>query len=221
LHAGLDKPQQFETSLQASSLPHSLWIVDAGAAMTAMTLSANVENAILRFMPTLRGYAISLCRNRDRADDLVQETLTRAISNIAQFEEGTNLEAWLVTIMRNNFYNEYRRAKWSVPYPSERYVEALPALPDQIGWCIAADLRAGFEMLSSDHRQALLLVGAAGMSYDAAATVAGCPVGTMKSRVNRARSLLAQFMSEKTESPTDMGHAWRSISHHAEHGHQV
>jgi RNA polymerase sigma-70 factor (ECF subfamily) len=160
-----------------------------------------MEDDILKAIPSLRGYAISLCRNCDRADDLVQETLTRAVANIGGFEVGTNLDAWLFTIMRNSFYNDYRRSKWVEPYPNERYPDSIAVLPDQAGWCIAADLRAGLETLSYAHRQALFLVGASGMTYDAAAAVAGCRVGTMKSRVNRARRLLAAFMAgEATDS---------------------
>lgn len=160
-----------------------------------MPLNPKMEDGFLRCIPDLRGYAISLCRSPDRAEDLVQETLMRAIAHIDMFEEGTNLAAWLITIMRNSFYNEYRKMKRIEAYPNERYAESVPVVADQVGWCIAVDLRAGLEKLSSEHRQALFLVGASGMSYDAAAVFAGCRVGTMKSRVCRARRLLAAYMS--------------------------
>jgi RNA polymerase sigma-70 factor, ECF subfamily len=181
-----------------------------------VTLKPKMEASILRSMPDLRAYALSLCRNGDRADDLLQETLTRAVAHIDMFQDGTNLEAWLFTIMRNSFYNEYRKSKWVEPYPDERFAESIAVLPDQVGWCFAADLRAGLETLSSDHREALFLVGASGMSYEAAAAVAGCRVGTMKSRVNRARRLLAAFMSGEAETSAGVRRAWpQRIDRHA------
>jgi RNA polymerase sigma-70 factor (ECF subfamily) len=181
-----------------------------------MTLNSEMEGAILRAIPELRGYAIALCRNRDGADDLVQETLMRAVAHIDMFEGGTNLDAWLTTIMRNSFYNEYRKSKRAEPYPHEQYPDSIATLPNQSGWCVAADLRAGLETLSGEHRQALFLVGASGMSYETAAAIAGCRVGTMKSRVNRARRLLAAFLSEEAEESGRVGRARpASIDRHA------
>jgi RNA polymerase sigma-70 factor (ECF subfamily) len=172
-----------------------------------MNLNPKMKDDILRCIPALRGYAISLSRSRDRADDLVQETLTRAIAHIDMFEPGTNLAAWLFTILRNSFRNEYRKSKRIELHPDERYAESVPVLAEQVGWCVAVDLRAGLETLSSAHRQALFLVGASGLSYDAAAVIAGCRVGTMKSRVNRARRLLAAHMSGETEETGAVGRA--------------
>lgn len=160
-----------------------------------MSLDPTTGCAIVQAIPSLRAFAISLCRNRDRADDLVQETLTRAIARIDTFTKGTNLEAWLTTILRNGFYNECQKSgrMWQGLDEVRAEVPAIP--PDQVGWGIAEDLRAGFGALSHAHRQALFLVGASGLSYEEAALVAGCEVGTMKSRVNRARRNLAAFMS--------------------------
>jgi RNA polymerase sigma-70 factor (ECF subfamily) len=164
---------------------------------------------MLQVIPSLRSFAQSLCRNRDRADDLVQETLLRAIAGIATFEKGSNLEAWLFTIMRNSFNNEYRKAKRMVQDEDDRLAETLSTPPEQVGWGIARDLRAALEILSSDQRQALWLVGAAGLSYDEAAAMAGCQEGTIKSRVHRARITLAAFMSEDART-----NAKRSTSGH-------
>src|SRR5262245_5527110 len=112
--------------------------------------------AIVQAIPSLRAFAISLCRNRDRADDLVQETLTRAIAHIDTFQEGSNLQAWLTTILRNGFYTECRRLRQARQVMDEAHPEAFAIPPDQVGWGIAKDLRAGFDALSRAHRQALL-----------------------------------------------------------------
>jgi RNA polymerase sigma-70 factor (ECF subfamily) len=159
-----------------------------------MMRDAAVDGDMVRAIPGLRAFAVSLCRNRDRADELVQETLTRAISRISTFEKGTNLDAWLFTILRNNFFNDCRRSKRAVDGIDRQYAESRTVPLDQDGWDIAEDLRDGLDKLSSTHRQALFLVGASGLSYDEAAEIAGCEVGTMKSRVFRARRMLAAHM---------------------------
>ena len=162
-----------------------------------MSLDPITGCAIVQAIPALQAFAISLCRNRDHADDLVQETLTQAIAHIDTFRKGSNLEAWLTTILRNGFYTECRKLARACQ-PFDALHDEAPAIPtDQVGWGIAEDLRAGFGTLSHAHRQALFLVGASGLSYEQAALVAGCETGTMKSRVNRARRVLAAFMSEE------------------------
>jgi RNA polymerase sigma-70 factor (ECF subfamily) len=160
-----------------------------------MIRDATVDGAMVRAIPGLRAFAVSLCRNRDRADELVQETLTRAISRISTFEKGTNLDAWLFTILRNSFYNDCRRSKRAGLDIDGHEAQSISLPLDQHGWDIAEDLRVGLDKLSSAHRQALFLVGASGLSYDEAAEIAGCEVGTMKSRVFRARRILAAEMS--------------------------
>jgi RNA polymerase sigma-70 factor (ECF subfamily) len=160
-----------------------------------MSLDPALQDRMLNAIPSLRAFASSLCRNRDRADDLVQETLLRAIDGIGTFHKGSNLEAWLFTIMRNNFNNEYRKSKRWVQDQDGWLAETLATPPEQVGWGVGKDLRAGLAMLSPEQQQALLLVGAAGSSYDEAAAIAGCQAGTIKSRVHRARATLAAFMS--------------------------
>src|ERR1700724_1389490 len=112
-----------------------------------MSLDPALQARLLRAIPSLRAFACSLCRNRDRADDLLQETLLRAIAGIATFDKGSNLEAWLSTIMRNNFNNEYRKSKRMVQDEDDRLAETLSVPPEQIGWTIDRDLRAGLETL--------------------------------------------------------------------------
>jgi RNA polymerase sigma-70 factor (ECF subfamily) len=160
-----------------------------------MMRDAAVDGDMVRAIPGLRAFAVSLCRNRDRADELVQETLTRAISRISTFEKGTNLDAWLFTILRNNFYNDCRRSRRTWDGIDSEHAQAITVPLDQLGWDIAEDLRVGLGKLSSAHRDALYLVGASGLSYDEAAAIAKCEVGTMKSRVFRARKMLAAYMA--------------------------
>jgi RNA polymerase sigma-70 factor (ECF subfamily) len=160
-----------------------------------MSLDDKTQATMLKAIPALRAFAVSLCRNSDRADDLVQDTLLRAIAYIDTFRPGSNLEAWLFTILRNNFFSDCRRRKSLVEDVDDKLAETLTVLPEQVGWGIAEDLQGAMRKLSPSHRQALILIGESGLSYEEAATLCNCEVGTMKSRVHRARLLLASFMS--------------------------
>lgn len=160
-----------------------------------MSLDDKTQTAMLTAIPSLRAFAVSLCRNSDRADDLVQETLLRAIAHIDSFRPGSNLEAWLFTILRNNFFSDCRRRKSLVEDVDDKHAETLTVLPEQIGWSIGEDLRQGLRKLSPRHRQALALIGESGLSYEEAAAVCNCELGTMKSRVHRARMELAWHLS--------------------------
>jgi len=162
-----------------------------------------VRKAVLGAVPSLRAFAISLCGNVDRADDLVQETLLRALANIDSFQPGTNMSAWLFTILRNHFRSEYRKRRREVEDSDGRYAETLKSQPDQIGHVEFNEFRAALGQLPADQREALILVGASGFSYEEAAHICGCAVGTIKSRVNRARTRLAELMS--IEGADDFG----------------
>jgi RNA polymerase sigma-70 factor (ECF subfamily) len=146
-------------------------------------------------VPRLRAFAVSLTASADRADDLVQETLVRALSHIDQFRPGTNLRAWLFTILRNQFNSEYRQRRWMTEDPDGIYVGSLKTAAEQGSWLEFQELRAALTQLSPDQREAVILVGASGMSYEEAASICGCAVGTIKSRVNRGRRRLAQLLS--------------------------
>lgn len=153
-----------------------------------------LRDGILDAVPSLRAFAISLCGQVDRADDLVQDTLLRALSNIERFERGTNLHAWLFTILRNLFHSEYRKRRREVEDPDGAYAGRLRVQPDQTVHLDFEDLRGALASLPHDQREALLLVGASGFSYDEAAAICECAVGTIKSRVNRARTRLAALL---------------------------
>jgi RNA polymerase sigma-70 factor, ECF subfamily len=162
-----------------------------------------VRKAVLGAVPSLRAFAISLCGNVDRADDLVQETLLRALANIDSFQPGTNMSAWLFTILRNHFRSEYRKRRREVEDSDGRYAETLKSQPDQLGHVEFNEFRVALGQLPADQREALILVGASGFSYEEAAHICGCAVGTIKSRVNRARTRLAELMS--IEGTDDFG----------------
>ena len=168
-----------------------------------MTPEPAIRDAILAAVPSLRAFAISLSGQVDRADDLVQDTLLRALSNIDRFERGTNLNAWLFTILRNLFHSEYRKRRREVEDPDGAYASRLKVQPEQGSRLDFEDFRAALDRLPHDQREALLLVGASGFSYEEAATICGCAVGTIKSRVNRARSRLAAILT--VEDVEDLG----------------
>jgi len=166
-------------------------------------LDPSVREAVLAAVPSLRAFAISLCGNVDRADDLVQETLLRALANINSFEPGTNMSAWLFTILRNLFRSEYRKRRREVEDTDGSYAESLKTQPDQTARVEFQEFRSALARLPADQREALILVGASGFSYEEAAGICGCAVGTIKSRVNRARTRLAELLS--IESADDFG----------------
>jgi RNA polymerase sigma-70 factor (ECF subfamily) len=160
-----------------------------------LTLDSRLRDEILAVVPSLRAFAVSLAGSADHADDLVQDTLVRAIANIHRFEVGTNLNAWLFTILRNLFHSEYRRRRREVDDADGSYAARLSVPPEQGARLDLEDFRKALAGIRLDQREALLVVQAEGLSYEEAAEVCGVAVGTTKSRVNRARSRLAQVLS--------------------------
>ena len=160
-----------------------------------MTLDPALRDQILAAVPSLRAFAISLSGNVDRADDLVQETMLRALANIHSFQPGTNMPAWLFTILRNLFRSEYRKRRREVEDADGSFAETLKSHPDQMGRVEFQEFRTALAQLPAEQREALILVGASGFSYEEAADICECAVGTIKSRVNRARSRLAKLMA--------------------------
>jgi len=150
---------------------------------------------MLAEIPTLRAFAISLCGDLVRADDLVQETLLKAWQHLAKFEEGTNLRAWLFTILRNTYFSELRKKRREVEDVDGKKTASLSVAPAQQGHLDMQDFRKALALLPPDQRESIVLVGAAGMSYEEAADIAQCAVGTVKSRVNRARTKLTEMLS--------------------------
>ena len=134
-----------------------------------MTLEPSVREAMLSAVPSLRAFAISLSGNVDRADDLVQETLLRAMANINSFQPGTNMSAWLFTILRNLFRSEYRKRRREVEDSDGSYADTLKSHPEQHGRIEFEEFRKALSQLPPDQREALILVGASGFSYEEAA----------------------------------------------------
>ena len=145
---------------------------------------------LIRAVPNLRAFANSLCGDHTRADDLVQDTLVKAWSNLESFERGSNLKAWLFTILRNTYFSELRKRRREVEDPDGALAERMSVLPEQQVHMDLVDFRKAFCGLSDDQKEVLLLVGAEGFSYGEAAEITNAAIGTVKSRVNRARVAL-------------------------------
>ncbi len=156
--------------------------------------SADPRDDLVSHLPPLRAFAISLTRNVSEADDLVQDTIVKAWTNIEKFEAGTNLQAWLFTILRNTFYSRRRKHKREVSDPDGIHAGSLFTKPDHDGKLAYADFQRAFDQLSPEHREVLILVGASGFSCEEAAGMMGVAVGTVKSRTNRARKRLHEIM---------------------------
>nr|WP_298688498.1 sigma-70 family RNA polymerase sigma factor [uncultured Dongia sp.] len=155
---------------------------------------ADVEAMLLDVIPHLRAFARSLTRNRDQADDLTHDAVVRALAAIDQFTPGTNFKAWMFTILRNLYYNECRK-RWIKSTPIDEMAGDEPSIgPTQEANLEFNDFRRAFWQLNADQREVLILVGASGFSYEEAAEVCNCRVGTVKSRVSRARAELKQIL---------------------------
>jgi RNA polymerase sigma-70 factor, ECF subfamily len=159
------------------------------------SLRPDTRQALLLATPKLRAFALSLCHNPDQADDLVQDTLVQAIANLDRFEEGTNLNAWLFTILRNRFYSLVRKRRNEVEDRDGEYAARLATPAEQGANLDFQDFRRAFRQLTDEQREALLLVGASGVPYEEAAAICGVAIGTIKSRVNRARRRLTELLS--------------------------
>lgn len=158
------------------------------------------KNDLIAFIPPLRAFAISLTGKVDRADDLVQETLLKAWANRSSFEPGTKLKAWLFTILRNEFYTVFRKRKREVEDADGIIAANVGVHPAQHSYMDLSDMQMALGLLPVDQREALLLVSASDMSYEEAAVICGVAVGTIKSRVNRARVKLGEILNLKEAS---------------------
>lgn len=165
----------------------------------------DLKAAMVALLPNLRAFARSLCSNPAQADDLVQDAIAKALTHIDQFQAGSNLRAWMFTILRNTYYSELRKRRRETEDPDGIFTERLADLPQQDGVVDLEDFKRAFALLSSDHREVLTLVGAFGVGYEEAAEICGCAVGTVKSRVNRARAKLTEQLGLNTKSNSRKG----------------
>jgi RNA polymerase sigma-70 factor, ECF subfamily len=162
-----------------------------------MAISVEFREHIIAAIPSLRAFGLSLTARGDRADDLVQETLMKAWKHHDSFEPGTNMKAWLFTILRNEFYSQIRKRKREVEDADGFYSGKVAVHAEQHGHLDMADLRVALEKLPEDQREAIILVGASGFSYEEAADICSVAVGTIKSRVNRARVKLTELLNPR------------------------
>ena len=167
------------------------------------------RDELVTHLGVLRAFALSLCKNSALADDLVQETVMKAWKSIDKFEAGTNMRAWLFTILRNTYYSVYTKSRREVGDAEGVLTEGLLVKPDHDGRLAYKDFLSAFEELPDEQREALTLVGASGFTYEEAAETCGVAVGTIKSRVGRARQKLVELLElspddslELTESGT-------------------
>lgn len=152
------------------------------------------EHDLINLIPSLRNFSLALTRNPADADDLVQEGLIKALSNIHQFTPGTNLKAWLFTIVRNTFYTDCKKRQREVLSPFDETTESIAVEQTQDWTLTVEEVDAAMQQLPTDQKQALILVGSTGMSYETAAENCGCALGTIKSRVSRGRTRLRELL---------------------------
>lgn len=159
------------------------------------------RQALLDELPRLRRYARMLVGDPAHADDLVQDCLVRAISNLDRWQVGTNMRAWLFTIMRNVLFNDLRRARRSPFLDSGGDpMDTVPVAADQEQRMRVLDVDKAFARLPPAHKEVFLLIAVEGMDYEEAAQILGVPVGTVKSRLSRARTDLRATL-DRTERP--------------------
>jgi RNA polymerase sigma-70 factor (ECF subfamily) len=176
-------------------------------------MNAAFSDDVVESIPQLQRFARRLAGNRSFADDLVQETVLRALTHAEQFHPGTNLLAWLMTILRNTYFNEKRREKRLGTF-DEKVAATLQTANGQQEWSLRMrDLECRFATLPAVQREALVLVGANGLSYDHAAQIAGCAVGTMKSRVSRARLQLQSLLDSGEAVAWNQDRHARDVAH--------
>jgi RNA polymerase sigma-70 factor (ECF subfamily) len=163
--------------------------------MDTQATADNVFKAELtRLIPQMRAFARSLCRDAAAADDLAQDALLKAWNNRNSYQPGTNIKAWTFMILRNQFYSDKRRSWRSTQLDPETAERTLVAVSNPMASLELDEVRRALAMLPEDQREALILIGAGGLSYEEVSEICGCAIGTIKSRVSRARDRLASIL---------------------------
>lgn len=168
-----------------------------------MSDTESFKEQLLASIPSLRAFARSLAYSADKADDLVQETLVKAWNKQDSFHMGTNIRAWLFTILRNEFYSQMRKRGREISDADGAISENMAVHPEQGGKIDLQDMKKALDLLPDDQREAVILIGASGMSYEEAAEICGVAVGTIKSRVSRARTRLMELL--EVDGASDYG----------------
>jgi RNA polymerase sigma-70 factor, ECF subfamily len=185
------KPRQGEQGEHGEGAPLGAAAPQGKTAISAIL--ADLHREILGLIPSMRAFARVLTRNQSDADDLVQDTLVKAIGHIDQFTPGTNLRAWLFTIERNTYYttHQQRRNHAAIPLADD----LGPVVAPSQEWSLRVSaVQNAISQLPPEQRDTLLMVAGAGMSYEEAASVCRCALGTIKSRINRARNRLEELL---------------------------
>ena len=161
-------------------------------------LKFDIQNELLTCLPDMHAFARFLVKDYESANDLVQDATVRVLTASDQFEPGTNFKAWVFTILRNLYYNEQKKMRYTTNRIAAtnrfEFFSAVPAIQDSS--LDFRDFYRAFWQLDENHREVLMLVGVSGLSYEDASNVCGCKVGTIKSRVSRAR----QDLKEKLQA---------------------
>ena len=203
-HLGAELQEYFGRSaveVLPERLAHLVARLDAALTASGQADLAGFRDDMIRAMPALRAFAFSLVGEGSRADDLVQEALVKAWANRDSFRPGTNFSAWLFTILRNQFYTEIRKRRREIEDADGSHAATLTSLPEQEGVVTLQALRAKLDQIPELQRVALMLVGAEGYTYEEAAERLQCKVGTVKSRVSRARAYLADLFALDETGP--------------------
>ena len=176
-----------------------------------MAVPDEFRDNLIRILPNLRAFAISLTGRPDYADDLVQDAIIRAWTQFESFEPGSNLKAWLFTILRNEFFSQIRKTKREVEDPDGIHAGQLVESPSQHGMMDLDDFKQALNKLPDDQREAVILVGASGFTYEEAAEICGVAPGTVKSRVSRARVTLIELLGLSGDEDLDSNALTRRI----------
>jgi RNA polymerase sigma-70 factor (ECF subfamily) len=166
-------------------------------------LSNDFLQEMTTIVPTLRAFGRSLCSNKSWADDLVQETMLKAWCGRDKFQSGSNMKAWLLTILRNQYYSELRHRKYEIEDPNDEHAARIAVPPEHEAVAELEALTHGLKTLPNEQREALLLVCASGLSYKQTAVICNCAVGTIKSRIARARDHLVTVLDLDHVAPSD------------------
>ncbi|MEM1374339.1 MAG: RNA polymerase sigma factor [Pseudomonadota bacterium] len=169
-----------------------------------MAAKVDPKDELIEHLGPMRAFALNLTRNPALADDMVQDAVVKAWTRLDTFEQGTNMRAWLFTILRNTYYSHHRKLRREVPDVDGTYSSTLSQKPDHDGRLQLLDFEEAFGKLNDEQREALTLVGAEGFSYEDAADMCGVAVGTIKSRVNRGRARLAELMGLEENETLEM-----------------
>ncbi len=177
---------------------------DSAAAPPSVEADRIFRDQLVALIPALRTFARGLCGTRDLADDMAQDAMLRGWAARSSFIPGTNFRAWMFMILRNQFYTTIRKSRRTVSLEPELAERMLVEAPPQQHQIHLADVSRALLQLLPEQREVLLLIGANGLSYDEAAEVVGCAIGTIKSRLARGRKALTQLIDGPTgDSPLD------------------